>query len=105
MATDLDPNESNPAVLWAEIVRLQAAVAGPDGYASWQEAATAERVRRVKAEARPSADDLREPTNGATWRVEWWNESLRMMLPATMKLHAVNHFSNGTMQLTLKRAA
>lgn len=36
--------------LWAEIHRLRAAVKGPDGYASWQEAATAERVRRVKAE-------------------------------------------------------
>lgn len=47
----LDPNESNPAVLWAEIARLQAAVAGPDGYATWQEAATAERVRRVRAAA------------------------------------------------------
>ena len=34
----------------AEIHRLRAAVQGPDGYASWQEAATAERVRRVAAE-------------------------------------------------------
>lgn len=36
--------------LWAEIHRLRAAVQGPDGYATWQEAATAERVRRVAAE-------------------------------------------------------
>lgn len=50
-----------------------------------------------------NADDIREPKNGAAWRVEWWNESLRMMLPATMKLDTVNHFRNGTMQLTLKR--
>jgi len=47
---ELDPNESNPAVLWAEIARLRAAVQGPDGYATWQEAATAERLRRVRAE-------------------------------------------------------
>lgn len=46
----LDPNESDPYVLWAEIARLQAAVRGPDDYASWQDAATAERIRRVKAE-------------------------------------------------------
>lgn len=37
--------------LWAEIHRLRAAVKGPDGYASWQEAATAERIRRVKVES------------------------------------------------------
>ena len=48
----LDANEEDPARLWAEIHRLRAAVQGPQGYATWQEAATAERVRRVKAEAR-----------------------------------------------------
>lgn len=48
--TELDPNESNPALLWAEIAKLRAAVQGPDGYATWQEAATAERLRRVRAE-------------------------------------------------------
>jgi hypothetical protein len=36
--------------LWAEIWRLREAVKGPDGYASWQDAATDERIRRVKAE-------------------------------------------------------
>ena len=41
-------SEEDPARLWAEIHRLRAAVAGPDGYASWQDAATAERVRRMK---------------------------------------------------------
>ncbi len=34
--------------LWAEIHRLRAAVAGPAGFASWQEAATAERHLRAK---------------------------------------------------------
>jgi hypothetical protein len=35
---------------WAELFRLRNAVKGPDGYATWQDAATAERIRRVKAE-------------------------------------------------------
>ena len=51
----LDPlvdSEEAPARLWAEIHRLRAAVAGPKGYATWQDAAVAERVRRVKAGAR-----------------------------------------------------
>lgn len=51
----LDQDESDPGVLWAEIHRLRAALQGPDGYATWQEAATAERVRRVKAEQNASA--------------------------------------------------
>lgn len=49
-AERLDPNESDPILLWAEIARLKAAIQGPEGYASWQEAATDERIRRVKAE-------------------------------------------------------
>ena len=43
-------SEEDPARLWAEIHRLRAAVAGPKGYASWQEAATSERMRRVRKE-------------------------------------------------------
>ena len=43
-------SEEDPARLWAEIHRLRAAVQGPDGYATWPEAATAERVGRGKAE-------------------------------------------------------
>lgn len=50
MNTQLDPNEDDAGVLWAEIHRLRDRVAGPPGFSSWQEAATAERVRRVKAE-------------------------------------------------------
>ena len=49
--TELDPNEHDPVRLWAEIWRLREAVKGPDGYDTWQEAATAERLRRVRAEA------------------------------------------------------
>lgn len=43
----LDDDEADPVRLWAEIHRLRAAVQGPDGFATWQEAATAERVRRA----------------------------------------------------------
>lgn len=46
----LDDNEADPCRLWAEIHRLRAAVQGPDGFATWQDAAVAERVRRVRAE-------------------------------------------------------
>lgn len=46
--------------LWAEIHRLRAAVKGPDGYASWQDAAVAERVRRVRAEKPLTRDEARE---------------------------------------------
>lgn len=49
-------SEENPARLWAEIHRLRAAAQGPQGYATWQEAATAERVRRVKAEKAQAAE-------------------------------------------------
>ena len=52
-------SEEDPARLWAEIHRLRAAVAGPHGYASWQEAATHERERRVTAERR--AQERLEP--------------------------------------------
>lgn len=50
MKTDLDPNEDDAGILWAEIHNLRAAIQGPDGFASWQDAATAERIRRVRAE-------------------------------------------------------
>jgi hypothetical protein len=39
------------ADLWAEIHRLRSEAAGPDGFATWKDAAVAERVRRVRAEA------------------------------------------------------
>jgi hypothetical protein len=43
-------DESTVVDLWAEIWRLREAVKGPQGYATWQDAATDERIRRVKAE-------------------------------------------------------
>ena len=50
----LDPNEADPVVLWAEIARLNSALQGPEGFATWQDAAVAERIRRVKAERSPA---------------------------------------------------
>lgn len=46
----LDDNEDDPIRLWAEIIGLRAAVKGPDGFATWQDAATDERIKRVKAQ-------------------------------------------------------
>ncbi len=64
---DLKDDETNPDLLWAEIHRLRAAAQGPDGYATWQEAATAERLRRVQAE--------KSRGKPAAW-VRWeWNRS------------------------------
>ncbi|MDO9252554.1 MAG: hypothetical protein Q7U48_13525 [Hydrogenophaga sp.] len=70
-------SEEDPARLWAEIHTLRAAVAGPQGYATWQDAAVAERVRRVKAErelkaATPQRPEQQEPRTlrqrFAAWR-------------------------------------
>lgn len=58
------PDEDDAVTLWAEIHRLRAAVQGPDGYATWQEAATAERVRRVAAEKALAATQAPAPAHG-----------------------------------------
>lgn len=63
----LHPDEDNAVTLWAEIHRLRAALKGPDGYETWQEAATAERIRRVKAEKA-----LGEPVAWVRWE---WNRT------------------------------
>ena len=65
MATELQPDEDDAVALWAEIHRLRAAVQGPDGYATWQEAATAERVRRVQAEKAPAKFDAQAAEQAA----------------------------------------
>ena len=51
------------------------------------------------------ADALTEPKSGDKWRVEWWNESCRMMLPAHAKLDSFVAYKNGTIQFTIKRTA
>lgn len=44
----LHADEIDPVRLWAEIHRLRAALQGPIGFATWQDAATAERQNRVQ---------------------------------------------------------
>lgn len=51
MNQPLDPNESNPSVLWAEIHRLRSEMQGPRGFDTWYDAAVNERVGRVKSDA------------------------------------------------------
>ncbi len=46
---ELNP-DTPPELLWKEIYRLRAAVQGPEGFATWQDAATSERVRANRAE-------------------------------------------------------
>lgn len=50
-----------------------------------------------------TADDIREPKNGDAWRVHWWNESARLMLPSSSILDSFNAFKNGTLIFTIKR--
>lgn len=52
-----------------------------------------------------TADDLREPKNGTAWRVEWWNERARLMLPADAKLDSFQSYCNGTLMFTIKKAS
>lgn len=49
------------------------------------------------------ADNLKEPKNGDNWRVVWWNESCRMLLPADKALDSFQSYKNGTLQFTLKQ--
>jgi hypothetical protein len=49
---DVDPDVSDPCVLWAEIHRLSEELKGPEGYETWKDAAIAERLRATKAEAK-----------------------------------------------------
>lgn len=49
-----------------------------------------------------TADDLKQPRNGAQWRVEWWNESCRMLLPANKRLDSFQTYRNGTLMFTIK---
>ena len=51
MSAEAMPDDWTEVDLWAEIYRLRAALKGPDGHASWQDAATDERIRRVRAES------------------------------------------------------
>lgn len=60
---EISDNEENPSLLWAEILKLRAEIAGPDGYATWKDAAVAEKLR-AEALARAVMADMgnqREP--------------------------------------------
>jgi hypothetical protein len=46
----IDGDTNDADLLWAEIHHLRAALQGPAGFATWQDAATDERIRRIKAE-------------------------------------------------------
>lgn len=50
-----------------------------------------------------TADGMKEPKNGEHWRVEWWNESCRMMLPTHLKLDSFQSYKNGTLMFTIKK--
>ncbi|UYY88084.1 hypothetical protein [Alcaligenes sp. SMD-FA] len=54
---------------------------------------------------RKLAGSVREPANGNGWRVHWWNESMRLMLPEGSRIHYHNIFRNGTMVITIKTDA
>jgi hypothetical protein len=58
---------------WRELFRLREAVKGPDGYATWQEAATSERVRRVKAERELADHPTEQPREDAAL-LDWLRE-------------------------------
>ena len=46
-----DAAVAEAAEAWRQVHLLKAETSGPDGFATWKDAATDERVRRVKAEA------------------------------------------------------
>lgn len=57
----LGEEENDPSLLWAEIHRLRAALAGPSGFSTWQDAATAERLMRVQTEQSLAAALAQQP--------------------------------------------
>jgi hypothetical protein len=62
VAAERDPMN---ALDWAEYVRMQEALKGPKGYETWQDAATDERIRRVKAEKALNAAQKAAPVAAA----------------------------------------
>ena len=51
LRTELAALRADAAEAWRQVHLLKAETSGPDGFATWKDAATDERVRRVKAEA------------------------------------------------------
>lgn len=77
----------------------------PADIAAWMhDAWDAGRASTPAPVAQPlTADDLKEPKNGAAWRVVWWNESARLMLPAASTLYSFQTYKTGTMVFTIMR--
>jgi hypothetical protein len=46
----LSEDEENPVLLWKEIWLLREEIKGPTGYATWQDAAIAEKLKRIELE-------------------------------------------------------
>lgn len=61
MRKELDPNESNSTVLWAEIHRLNSLLKGPTGFDTWMDAAVHERLRANAAEEKAAAMEQTAP--------------------------------------------
>lgn len=55
--------------------------------------------------AKLRAGQLKEPESGDGWRVEWWNENMRLMLPDSRALSRVQAYQNGTTVMTFKDRA
>ena len=53
----------------------------------------------------PDAGSLREPKNGNGWKVHWWNESARLMLPDGYRVDNCTIHRNRTIQLMIKADA
>ena len=85
-------SEEDPARLWAEIWRLRAAVQGPAGYATWQDAATAERVRRVEAQVKAE----RALANVQVMVLTAVHHAVEACASATGQHRVIAHFVNKT---------
>lgn len=60
---------------------------------------------RADRDGRQTAGSLREPVNGEGWKVHWWNESMRLLLPDDRRIDSHRHYQNGTTHLTIKAEA
>ncbi len=85
-------SEEDPARLWAEIWLLRAAVQGPAGYATWQDAATAERVRRVEAQVKAE----RALANVQVMVLTAVHHAVEACAAATGQHRVIAHFVNKT---------
>lgn len=50
---------------------------------------------------RQKASEVSEPLNDDKWKVHWWGDWMRLMLPADRHLDRVEHCRNGTIKITI----